>query len=55
MITLGPIFLQFFNTEMVTAALQLLVNCFSVAENFQGVGSKKHTFIWGLNCPPKCH
>lgn len=34
MITLGPIFLQFFNTVLVTAALQLLVNCFSVAENF---------------------
>lgn len=55
MITLGPNFLQFFNTELVTAALQLLVNCFSVAGNFQGVESKKHTFIWGLNWPPKCH
>lgn len=45
MITLGLIFLQFFNTKLATAALQLLFNCFSVAKNFQGAeegnGKKK--------------
>lgn len=34
MIAQGLIFLQFLNTQLVTAALQLLLNCFPVAEYF---------------------
>lgn len=48
MVTRGLIFLQFFNTELVTAALQLLRNCFSVAERVQGAGEEKKNLHLGL-------
>lgn len=47
MVTQGLIFLQFFNTEWVTAALQLLLNCFLVAENFQGSWRRKKVSSFG--------
>lgn len=48
MVTQGLVFFQFFNTELVTAALQLLRNCFSVAKSFQGAGEEKKNLHLGL-------